>query len=104
MHLETRNLAPGAIDLRLGAVRRLAFEASDCGLLNRSIPDVAWDVNPNTGVAVYSKTGTGGWAMAGGTSVGPIRPRMELGRVTRRVRATCPELDHRQKNARPRLT
>ena len=78
MHLETRNLAPGAIDLRLGAVRRLAFEASDCGLLTRSIPDVAWDANPNTGVAVYSKTGTGGWAMAGGTSVGPIRQGWSL--------------------------
>ena len=33
MHLETRNLAPGTINLRLGAVRRLAYEAADCGLL-----------------------------------------------------------------------
>ena len=30
MHLETRHLAPGTINLRLGAVRRLAYEASDC--------------------------------------------------------------------------
>ena len=30
MHLESRNLAPGAINLRLGAVRRLAYEG--CGL------------------------------------------------------------------------
>jgi integrase len=29
MHLETRRLAPGTISLRLGAVRRLAYEASD---------------------------------------------------------------------------
>ena len=36
MHLETRNLAPGTINLRLGAVRRLAYEAADCGLDRRS--------------------------------------------------------------------
>jgi hypothetical protein len=30
--LETRQLAPGTINLRLGAVRRLAYEAADCGL------------------------------------------------------------------------
>ena len=35
MHLETRQLAPGTINLRLGAVRRLAYEAADCGLLSR---------------------------------------------------------------------
>ncbi len=28
MHLESRNLAPGTINLRLGAVRRLAYEAA----------------------------------------------------------------------------
>jgi len=37
MHLETRHLAPGTIDLRLGAVRRLAYEASDCGLLRADL-------------------------------------------------------------------
>ena len=36
----------------------------------RGIPDVAWDANPSSGVAVYSKTGFGGWAEVGGTSVG----------------------------------
>jgi integrase len=36
MHLESRHLAPGTINLRLGAVRRLAYEASDCGLLRNS--------------------------------------------------------------------
>lgn len=30
MHLESRHLAPGTINLRLGAVRRLAYEAADC--------------------------------------------------------------------------
>src|SRR5919201_1333977 len=33
-HLESRQLAPGTINLRLGAVRRLAYEATDCGLLS----------------------------------------------------------------------
>jgi site-specific recombinase XerD len=37
MHLESRHLAPGAINLRLGAVRRLAYEASDCGLLSADL-------------------------------------------------------------------
>jgi hypothetical protein len=34
IHLESRNLAPGTINLRLGAVRHLAYEAADCGLLS----------------------------------------------------------------------
>ena len=33
-HLESRQLSPGTINLRLGAVRRLAYEAADCGLLS----------------------------------------------------------------------
>jgi site-specific recombinase XerD len=36
--LEQRNYAPSTINLRLAAVRRLAYEASDCGLLS---PDFA---------------------------------------------------------------
>ncbi len=36
-HLESRQLAPGSINLRLGAVRRLAYEASDCGLLSADL-------------------------------------------------------------------
>jgi hypothetical protein len=38
IHLESRHLAPGTINLRLGAVRRLAYEASDCGLLSSAWP------------------------------------------------------------------
>jgi integrase len=38
IHLESRHLAPGTINLRLGAVRCLAYEAADCGLLS---PDLA---------------------------------------------------------------
>ena len=37
MNLESRNLAPGTINLRLGAVRRLAYEAVDCGLLSADL-------------------------------------------------------------------
>src|ERR1022692_4793171 len=47
MHLETRHLAPGTINLRLGAVRRLAYEASDCGLLS---PDPAAGIRRVMGV------------------------------------------------------
>lgn len=38
IHLERRSLAPGTVNLRLGAVRRLAYEAVNCGLLS---PDLA---------------------------------------------------------------
>lgn len=34
LHLENIPLAPATINLRLAAVRRLAYEASDCGLLS----------------------------------------------------------------------
>jgi site-specific recombinase XerD len=37
MHLESRKLAPGTINLRLGAVHRLAYEAADCGLLSADL-------------------------------------------------------------------
>lgn len=37
MHLESRHLAPGTINLRLGAVRRLASEAAECGLLSADL-------------------------------------------------------------------
>src|SRR5258707_14664186 len=33
-HLEERGLAPGTINVRMAAVRRLAFEAADSGLLS----------------------------------------------------------------------
>jgi site-specific recombinase XerD len=37
MHLESRHLSPGTINLRLGAVRRLAYEPADCGLLSAEL-------------------------------------------------------------------
>jgi hypothetical protein len=36
-HLESRQLAPGTINLPLGSVRRLAYEAADCGLLRADL-------------------------------------------------------------------
>ena len=47
IHLESRKLAPGTINLRLGAVRRLAYEAADCGLLS---PDLAAGIRQVKGV------------------------------------------------------
>jgi hypothetical protein len=34
IHLEDRRLAPGTTNVRLAAIRRLAYEAADCGLLS----------------------------------------------------------------------
>jgi subtilase family serine protease len=45
---------------------------NNCGGM-RGTPDVAWDADPNTGVAVYDSTayqGQKGWWVIGGTSVG----------------------------------
>jgi len=36
-YLESRRLATGTINLRLGVVRRLAYEAADCGLLSADL-------------------------------------------------------------------
>jgi site-specific recombinase XerD len=47
IHLESRQLAPAAINLRLGAVRRLGYEAADCGLLS---PDMAASIRRVKGV------------------------------------------------------
>ena len=38
----------------------------------RTTPDIAWDANPNTGVAVYDSVGGYGWVEVGGTSVGRL--------------------------------
>jgi site-specific recombinase XerD len=46
-HLEERNLAPGTINVRLAAVRRLAYEAADAGLLS---PELAAGIHRVNGV------------------------------------------------------
>jgi len=43
LQLESRRLAPATINLRLAAVRRLAYEAADTGLLS---PDLAAGISP----------------------------------------------------------
>ena len=45
--LEQRPYAPSTINLRLAAIRRLAYEASDCGLLS---PDLAAGIRRVKGV------------------------------------------------------
>jgi len=47
IHLESRNLAPGTINVRLSAVRRLAYEAADAGLLS---PELAAGIRRVKGV------------------------------------------------------
>jgi hypothetical protein len=47
-HLESRQLASGTINLRLGAVRRLAYEAADCGLLSADLAAGIRRVNPSS--------------------------------------------------------
>ena len=47
IHLESRNLAPGTINVRLAAVRRLAYEAADAGLLR---PELAAGIRRVRGV------------------------------------------------------
>ena len=47
IHLEQRHLAPSTINVRLAAVRRLAYEASDNGLLS---PDLAAGIRRVKGV------------------------------------------------------
>src|SRR5437764_13151860 len=59
-HLESRQLAPGTINLRLGAVRRLAYEAADCGLLSA---DLAAGIRRVKGVKKLG-IGLGNWLTA----------------------------------------
>src|SRR5437763_2545352 len=47
MHLESRQLAPGTVNGRLAAVRRLAYEAADAGLLS---PELAAAIRRVKGV------------------------------------------------------
>ena len=47
LNLQERGLAPGTINTRMAAVRRLAYEAADCGLLN---PELAAGIHRVKGV------------------------------------------------------
>ena len=61
VHLESRQLAPGTINVRLAAVRRLAYEAADSGLLS---PELAAGIQRVKGA---KKLGVrlGNWLTAG---------------------------------------
>jgi hypothetical protein len=56
-YLESLQLAPGTVNLRLGAARRLAYEAVDCGLLSS---DLAAGIRRIKGV---KKTGCSPWKL-----------------------------------------
>ena len=58
IHLETRQLAPGTINVRLAAVRRLAYEAADSGLLS---PELAAGIRRVKG---SEKIGRSPWQLA----------------------------------------
>jgi site-specific recombinase XerD len=105
-YLETRQLASGTINLRLGAVRRLAYEAADCGLLST---DLASGIRR---VRAVKKLGVrlGNWLTADqGHALwqAPERQRMKgkrdrallavlLACGLRRHEAVCLRLDHLQ--------
>src|SRR3984893_7369910 len=63
-HLEERGLASGTINVRMAAVRRLAFEAADSGLLR---PDLAPGIHRVNGVRKLGSR-LGNWLTAGEAS------------------------------------
>jgi site-specific recombinase XerD len=63
-HLEERGLAPGTINVRMAAVRRLAFEAADSGLLS---PELAAGIHRVRGVRKLGSR-LGNWLTAGEAS------------------------------------
>ena len=76
--LEQHPYAPSTINLRLAAIRRLAYEASDCGLLS---PDLAAGIRRVTAFV--------GRTSASARAADPSQPR---------TGATSPELCHRRSN------
>ena len=78
IHVEERHLAPGTINLRSGAVRRLAYEAADCGLLS---PDLAAGIRRAKGarrlqfLGCDSKGLAGNYRLSGSWAVSSIQRR-----------------------------
>ena len=71
-HLQERGLAPGTINARLAAVRRLAYEAADAGLLS---PELAAGIHRVKGVRKLGSR-LGNWLTAGDSSA-MARPLLE---------------------------
>jgi hypothetical protein len=64
IHLEDRQLAPGTTNVRLAAVRRLAYEAADSGLLS---PELAAGIRRVKGSKkLVFELGTGSWIHSDG--------------------------------------
>jgi site-specific recombinase XerD len=64
INLQERGLAPGTINVRMAAVRRLAYEAADCGLLS---PELAAGIHRVKGVRKLGSR-LGNWLTAGEAS------------------------------------
>jgi hypothetical protein len=81
-HLESRHLAPGTINGRLAAVRRLAYEAADSGLLS---PELAAGIRRVKG-AKYLGVRLGNWLTAEQARLCgrcPIAPRSRANEIER---------------------
>jgi len=68
-YLEERGLAPGTINVRMAAVRRLAYEAADSGLLS---PELATGIHRVKGVRKLVKETLDTWLTAAGIESGPL--------------------------------
>jgi subtilase family serine protease len=64
----------GISSLEMEPIYQVTFPIPNNPQMKRGTPDLAYDGNPNTGVAIYDSVpyqGSTGWFEAGGTSVGP---------------------------------
>ena len=78
--LEARRLAPATINLRLAAVRRLAYEAADNGLLS---PDLAASIRRIKGAKkLGTGSGTGLPALKGARFLRPLTSSTQKARET----------------------
>jgi len=91
LELESRRLTPSSINLRLAAVRRLAYEAADTGLLSPELAAGILDSTKHARSRRMTPQSELNWAAAGtirfrrespikeGTEIMPHRKRQRLG-------------------------
>jgi hypothetical protein len=77
--LEQKNLAPSTINVRLAAVRRLAYEASDTGLLS---PELAAGIRRCQRRQAPRRSD---WQLVDRRSVQNLAPRITLGQTPRQT-------------------